>query len=125
MRSIPAIFLLLLFLSGCYNSPSQVQSHNSTQPASAPTTEIKADENDDQEAMEEKAPDESNSDEAILADALKQVESGTALLVDVRRDEEWEEAHFESARHIPLASIDENPESAFAEIDKQQTVFIH
>ena len=69
--------------------------------------------------------DQPNSEEAIIADALKQVQAGSAILVDVRRDEEWEEAHFESARHIPLDSINEDANAAFAEIDKQQTVFIH
>jgi len=69
--------------------------------------------------------DESKSEAAILADALQQIQAGSAILVDVRRDEEWEEAHFEAARHIPLDTIDENAETAFADIDKQQTVFVH
>lgn len=123
MRIRPAIFLSLLFLSGCYNSPvseptaelpdSSAQSaadltmENKPTPASDPTSA------------------ESTPEEALVADALAQIQAGSAILVDVRRDEEWEEGHFEAARHIPLDSINENAEAAFAEIEKEQTVFVH
>ncbi len=70
-------------------------------------------------------PDEAKTEAAIIADALAQIQAGSAILVDVRRDEEWEEAHFESARHIPIDSINENADTAFAEIEKHQTVFLH
>lgn len=116
MRLRLAIFLLLPFLPGCYNSPSQELSDNSSQPVAADSMESKPEPN---------TTDQANSGEALIADALAQIQSGSAILVDVRRDEEWEEAHFEAARHIPLDSINENAETAFADIDKQQTVFVH
>ena len=81
--------------------------------------------NADEKAMEEQSPDESKPRSVILTRALEQVQAGKALLVDVRRDEEWEEAHFELARHIPLDTIEQDAETAFADIDKQQPVFIH
>lgn len=121
MRSIPAIFLLLLFSAGCYNSPTQQQSTNSSQPPTVPAMESKPDPGSADNAN----TGGSSSGENLVADALAQVQAGSAILVDVRRDDEWEEKHFEAAVHIPLDSINENVEVAFADIDKQQTVFIH
>jgi rhodanese-related sulfurtransferase len=70
--------------------------------------------------------DKTEPDEAtFLADALQQVQAGTALLIDVRTAKEWDEAHFAIAKHIPIDKIKEDAEAAFGEIEKEQTVFIH
>jgi rhodanese-related sulfurtransferase len=40
------------------------------------------------------------------ADARKQVESGGALLIDVREDEDWREGHAERATHLNRGNIE-------------------
>ncbi|MFK7768740.1 MAG: rhodanese-like domain-containing protein [Mariniblastus sp.] len=101
---LAAAFILLLTMTGCYDSPK-------------PTTETTP----AQGATDKAEPSEAD----FLADALKQVKSGTALLVDVRSDEEWAESHFDVAKHIPVDKIKSDPEAAFSDIKKEQTVFLH
>jgi rhodanese-related sulfurtransferase len=49
------------------------------------------------------------------------VDSGAAALVDVRRDEEWEQARIPGAAHLPL---DRLPERA-AELDRSRPVVFY
>ncbi len=114
LRQIITSFLLLILIAGCY-SQSQNEQATKTEPATS-SMESKPDENTNGEA---------DSEQALLAKAFADVESGDALLVDVRSDEEWNEAHFESAKHISIDAITENPETAFEGISKEQTVFLH
>jgi rhodanese-related sulfurtransferase len=44
--------------------------------------------------------------EISAADAHHAVESGTALLVDVRERDEWVAGHAPAARHVPMGDID-------------------
>lgn len=72
-------------------------------------------------------PSESGSDEVQLqlSEVLKQVTDGSAVLVDVRSDEEWDEAHFAQAQHISIDRINEDAAAACAGLDKEKTFFLH
>ena len=139
MRSMFTFLVLLALATGCYNSSENQQVTDSLKTA-VPTTEDKPKESTTKEVvesdmepepgkpeehMDDNAKPKEDSGEVSLADALVQIESGKAVLVDVRRDEEWNEFHFESATHIPLDQINEDAETAFAGISKDQIVFIH
>ena len=150
MRSMFTFLVLLALATGCYNSSENQQVTNSLKTA-VPTIENEPKESSAEEVVESEMESESgkpegnmdesakpeqdnpdqnpaepkDSGEVSLADALAQIESGKAVLVDVRRDEEWNEFHFESATHIPLDQINEDAETAFAGISKDQIVFIH
>jgi len=150
MRSTFTFLVMLALVIGCYsssenqhatNSFKTAVSANNDEPKESTTDEVvepdmgsksgKPDKNMDgsekpaQDNLEKKATDAQGFGKTTLADALALVESGKAVLVDVRRDEEWNESHFESATHIPLDKINEDPQSAFAKISKEQTVFVH
>jgi len=150
MRFTFTFLVILALMSGCYNSSENQHATNSLKTAAPANNDEskestaeevvesdmesesgKPEENMDdsekpaQDNLDEKATDAQDSGTITLADALAQVESGKAVLVDVRRDEEWNESHFESATHIPLDKINEDPQTAFAEISKEQTVFVH
>lgn len=43
---------------------------------------------------------------AAASTAVTDVEAGTATLVDVRTQEEWDEGHAPQARHVPLADLE-------------------
>lgn len=64
-------------------------------------------------------------DESSLGEVLKMVQDGSAILVDVRSDDEWNESHFEAAKHIPINKINEDATKALAGIKKDQVVFLH
>ena len=115
MRLTTVCIFLLLLLTGCYQQTNQQTTESTVQTSTeqtSPETTVP-----DKDAMSDK--------EAFAADAFQQVQSGTAILVDVRSDEEWNESHFEVAKHIPIDKIKEEPEVAFESIDKEQTVFLH
>ena len=115
MRLTTVCIFLLLLLTGCYQQTNQQTTESTEQTSTeqtSPETTVS-----DKDAMSDK--------EAFAADAFQQVQSGTAILVDVRSDEEWNESHFEVAKHIPIDKIKEEPEVAFESIDKEQTVFLH
>ena len=116
MRLTTACIFLLLPLTGCYQQADQqtTESIKQTSPEQASPSETTA---SDKDAMPDK--------EAFAADAFQQVQAGTAILVDVRSDEEWNESHFKVAKHISIDKIKENAEAAFKSIDKEQTVFFH
>ena len=63
--------------------------------------------------------------ELSLTDALQQVTDGKAVLVDVRSDKEWNESHFEQAKHISIDKINEDAVAACAGLDKGQLVLLH
>ena len=64
-------------------------------------------------------------EEISLSDAVKQVEAGSAVLVDVRSDAEWEKSHFAKAQHICIDEINEDPATALAGLDKETLVLLH
>ncbi len=108
MRLATACFLLLT-MTGCYQSPVQQATDSNQQTSPVQST----------------AGNTESNEAAFLADALQQVQAGTALLVDVRTNEEWDKAHFAIAKHIPVDEVKEDAETAFGAIKKDQTVFIH
>ena len=116
MRLTTACIFLLLPLTGCYQQADQqtTESTEQTSPEQVSPPEIAV-------PVEDAAADK----EAFVADAFQQVQAGTAILVDVRSDEEWNESHFKVAKHIPIDKIKEDAEAAFKSIDKEQTVFLH
>ena len=105
MRLTTACIFLLLPLTGCYQQADQQTTESIKQTSPSETT--------------------ASDKEAFAADAFQQVQSGTAILVDVRSGEEWNESHFKVAKHIPIDKIKDDPEAAFESIDKKQTVFLH
>ena len=60
-----------------------------------------------------------------LPEALQQVTAGTAILLDVRSDEEWDEKHFAQAQHIGIDKISEDAAAACAGLDKDKLVLCH
>ena len=110
MRLTTACVFLLLPLTGCYQQADQqtTESIKQTSPEQASPSETTA-----------------SDKEAFAAGAFQQVQAGTALLIDVRSDEEWNETHFKVAKHISIDKIEEDAEAAFEFIDKEQTVFLH
>lgn len=58
-----------------------------------------------------------------LEQVKKDVETGKALLIDVREQEEWDEGHLPLARHIPLSQIERGviPD----DIPQGKTVYLH
>lgn len=64
-------------------------------------------------------------DESSLDEVLKMVQDGSAILVDVRSDEEWNEKHFDAAKHIPIDKITEDAAKALEGVKKDQLVFLH
>ena len=116
MRLTTACIFLLLPLTGCYQQADQqtTESTEQTLPEQVSPPKIAA-----------PVEDAASNKEAFVADAFQQVQAGTATLVDVRSDEEWNESHFKVAKHIPIDKIKDDPEAAFESIDKKQTVFLH
>lgn len=100
-----------------------------TQVADAPAT----DESQDEAAAEpaEGSPaNDGNVEPTTLAalslsEAVEQVKAGSAVLVDVRSDKEWNEAHFEQAQHICIDKINEDAAAALAGLDKEKLVLLH
>lgn len=104
--------ILILTVTGCYDSQVEPLKTTNNKTVEEPQSPPNAETAETTEAT-------------FLADALKKVQAGEALLVDVRTDEEWNECHFDVAKHIPVDKIESDPESAFGDIKKEQTVFIH
>ncbi|MEX2236183.1 MAG: rhodanese-like domain-containing protein [Dehalococcoidia bacterium] len=50
-------------------------------------------------------------DRLTPAQAEERVQSGTAALIDVREDDEWNAGHAKSARHLPLNELIAAPQS--------------
>lgn len=59
--------------------------------------------------------------------ALSAVGVETALLVDVRTDEEWESGHFAAATHVPLADLQdaEKAKDATSGLTKTKLIYVH
>lgn len=64
--------------------------------------------------------------EEPLSQVKTNVESGKAVLVDVRQQREWDAGHVEGAILLPLGSIEDglNPEEA-AKLPKEKVVYLH
>jgi rhodanese-related sulfurtransferase len=64
--------------------------------------------------------------EEPLSQVKANVESGKAVLVDVRQKREWDAGHVEGAVFLPLGSIEDglNQEEA-AKLSKEKTVYLH
>lgn len=109
MRYLALLTLCFFLLPGCGETDEQT---GSAQPSGdGPGGAV---------AVDEPAADSS------LADALEQVTAETAVLLDVRTDDEWSTAHFAQARHIPLDKITgDDAEAATAELDKEKTIYVH
>lgn len=60
--------------------------------------------------------------EPVLSDVLASVNSGEAVLLDVRTADEWNSAHFAKAVHLPVGEISEEKAAA---IDKTKPVYVH
>lgn len=115
--------IFLLAMTGCYE-----ESVKKVTDSTDSTGTVATEQNPSAEGAAGKAElaSEAEFDEAaFLANALEQVKNGTALLVDVRTDKEWDDGHFEAATHIAVDKIKEDPAAAFDGIDKEQTVFLH
>ena len=69
------------------------------------------------------AEDIKHTDEP-LADVKKAVESGTAVLVDVRNKEEWEDGHLKSAVFLPLGEL-RKAEKAPGNLPKDKPIYVH
>ena len=64
-------------------------------------------------------------DDSPLSVALQAVNDGSAVLIDVRGDDEWKSGHFEKAVHIPVNKIQDSAAEATADLDKSKTIYTH
>ena len=55
------------------------------------------------------------------------VESGKAVLLDVREKSEWENGHLKDAKFLPMSELSKSKGESFLKlkIDKKQVVYIH
>lgn len=65
--------------------------------------------------------------ELDLAKVRQQVTDGTAQLIDVRTEREWDRSHVAKAQHVPLQTLTENTtrDKAIASIDKNKRIYVH
>lgn len=120
-------WLLLLFVAGCgvktttqLSGPLTLEAESADESEAAPTDTSNGAATTDTTEEEMAVPNENSLD-----DVLKMVQDGSAILVDVRSDEEWDEHHFKAAKHIPIDKINEDAAGALAEVKKEQLVFLH
>lgn len=52
-----------------------------------------------------------------------EIESGEAILLDVREHAEWEEGHLQHSQLLPLSSFEN--EDAFVKLPNDKTIYIH
>ena len=57
-----------------------------------------------------------------LADVKEELESGEALLVDVREREEWDAGHVKRARFVPLSSLQNGK---FPDLDRSKKLYLY
>lgn len=50
-----------------------------------------------------------------IEDITKQIESGEAVLLDVREQDEWDEGHIKGAQHIPLGKLSSETTRGFSQ----------
>lgn len=61
-----------------------------------------------------------------LSQIKANVETGNAVLVDVRQKREWDNGHVEGAIFLPLGSIEDGlSEEEAAKLPKNKTVYLH
>lgn len=62
-----------------------------------------------------------------LAEVLREIAEGKALLVDVRSDEEWAEGHVEGAIFLPVMSLVEgcDPAALAAVLPAEKVLYTH
>ncbi len=59
----------------------------------------------------------------FIKQAIKEVEAGEAVLLDVRRDDEWNNGHSELAIHFDSARLFDNGE--VPDIDKKKKIYAY
>ena len=64
----------------------------------------------------------SNVDKNILQDIYEKISQGSAQLLDVREQEEWNEFHFKKATLFPLSELKKNK---IPPLNKNTTIYIH
>ncbi len=86
-------------------------------------TDEKADNAETGEAEVTEVPYTDDSLETIK----QKIDDGSAVLIDVRRQEEWDESHLKAAKLIPVSEfVDEATRaSAVEQIDKDKIVYVH
>lgn len=57
-----------------------------------------------------------------IQEAITEVESGKAILLDVRREDEWEAGHAESAIHFDSARVESGE---LPDLPKDKTIYVH
>lgn len=57
-----------------------------------------------------------------IQSAIDEVKQGQAVLLDVRRDDEWDSGHAEAAIHFDSARIDAGE---MPNLDKNQRIYVH
>ncbi len=62
-----------------------------------------------------------------LADVKKNVEAGKAVIVDVREDAEWKEAHVKGAIHVPQSKLRDEAaaEELIKKLPKDKVIYTH
>ena len=61
--------------------------------------------------------------EVTVADALQSVNGGTARLIDVREDNEWEEGHAKGADHLSKGIIERDIETVVPDKDAELILY--
>ena len=136
MRATKFVCLLALggataFSSGCNSGADQdsqvVASAGDVDPiGSEPeASAVESAEPINQQEQTEMSEAEESTAELTLAQALDRVNDGTAVLVDVRSDDEWNASHFAQAKHIPIDKISEDASAACESLNKDQLVLLH
>jgi rhodanese-related sulfurtransferase len=72
-------------------------------------------------------PQGKQMDKALLAEALKEIQSGAAILLDVRESDEWESMRLANSRHFPMSALaDEGLGGKMLEdLETDRTVYTH
>lgn len=57
-----------------------------------------------------------------IQEITRQIESGEAVLIDVREQDEWDEGHIKGAHHIPLGNLSSETTRGFSQ---ELPVYVH
>ena len=116
MRFAQTGFLAISFLVGTIVAGCQF----GTQVADSNSVENKdanpAGESDD-------GPDVSDQEGSLVSQALTEVSSDKAILLDVRTQSEWDSKHFSQAVHIPVNELESR--MAGSELAKDKKIYVH
>jgi 3-mercaptopyruvate sulfurtransferase SseA len=110
-----SVFLLLLVLSACSTAATQIEATTQPTPAATPTASP-------QSPAKLPATD-AEVPRVSLEDARAAVESGDAIVVDVRSDAAYAVSHIPKAINIPLSEIESNPTGL--NLDKDQWIITY